>query len=93
MTIETAADLDAMMDVNDFADTVTLADGSTFLAFFHYGFAESLEINGRRPILLAISAAVSAVAVGASVTVAATTYTVQAIEQGDRTSRLFLEKP
>lgn len=93
MPIETATDLAAMMDLNEFAELVTLADTSTFKAYFHYGYAESLGIDGRRPILLAISADVVAVVVGAAVTVGGVAYTVQGIEPGDRTSRLFLEKP
>ncbi|WP_299077926.1 hypothetical protein [uncultured Paraglaciecola sp.] len=92
MAIETPADLASMMDDQDFADTVTLSDGCTFLAQFYQGYSESLDINGRRPALLCITAQVSGVSVGTLLTVKEQNYAVGAIEQGDRTSRLFLEK-
>jgi len=92
MPIETATDLAAMMDATAFADTVTLADGDTFLGYFHQGYSESLDIPGRRPALLCISADVVAVSVGSTLEVESLTFTVQHIEQGDRTTKLFLEK-
>ncbi len=93
MPIETPADRRAMMDVNDFDDTVELADGCTFTAYFHQGYSESLDIPGRRPALLALGVDVvaAAVVVGTSITVAEYDFTVQHIEQGDKFSKLFLE--
>lgn len=92
MPIETATDLAAMMDVNEFADTVTKADGSTFLGYFHQGYRDSLDIPGRQPVLLCIGADVSAVSIGDPLDVETYFFTVQHIEQGDRLTRLFLEK-
>lgn len=91
MLIETATDLAAMMDLNEFADTVTQADGSTFKAYFHHSYSESLDIPGRRPVLLAIRDDVSAVSIGDQLDVETYYFTVQHIEQGDRVTRLFLE--
>lgn len=93
MVIETANDLASMMDVNEFADTVTKADESTFLGYFHQGYIESVDISGRRAALLCISADVVGISVGASLFVASTGYTVGAIEPGDRLTTMYLEAP
>jgi hypothetical protein len=91
VSIETTIDLEAMMDEHDFADTVTLSDGCTFLAHFHQGYSESLDINGRRPALLCITAQIVAVSVGSLLSVNTLNFSVGAIEPGDRTSILLLE--
>lgn len=91
MPLQTATDLAALMDSND-ADLVTLADGSTLNGHLTQGYSESLDIPGRRPILVAITSQVSGVSIGDTVDIEDYLFTVQHIEQTDTLSRLFLEK-
>lgn len=78
---------------SDLATTVTLADSSEVKGIFLYSYAESLDYNSRMPSVLVASADVSSVSTGQTVTVGGVNYTVRAIEQGDRTTTMFLEKP
>lgn len=93
MTAEVTADVERLFAGNDFKVTATLADGCDVVGVFLYGFAESLDYNGRMPKFTAASADVSDTAVADVITIDEVEYTVRAIEQGDRVSVLFLEKP
>ena len=91
MTLITATDLAGMIDTRD-ADTFVRADGSTFLGHLTQGYAESLDLPGRRPVVLALNSAVDdVVAVGDTLDLYSYAWTVQHIEQGQHLSRLFLE--
>ena len=93
MSLATSQDLIALMDGQDFADNVTLSDGCEIVGFFHHGYSESLEMNGRRPMIIAVNESVDNVIEGDAVEVRSLDYIVQAIEPGDRMTRLILGTP
>lgn len=94
MTVETLADLRAMMSETDFAIRVILADQSEVIGVFDQNFDQALEINGRRTTLRVVNEDSTTVAVGQTLTLkeAKTVYTVRAIEKGARTTVFILEQ-
>lgn len=93
MSAEVSADVERLFAGSDFKTTATLADGCDVVGVFLYGYAESLDYNGRLPKFTAASGDVSDTSVADVITIDAVEYTVRAIEQGDRVTVLFLEKP
>ena len=51
MVAETATDLADLFSGSDLAASITLANGCVVAGRFAYGFAESLDYNGRVPTI------------------------------------------
>ena len=85
-------DLTAFFDTDGFAVTATVGDGSVS-GIFDHEFVEAQGVAGEVPVFLCAASDVSAVAVGAALTVNGQAYAVR-VRQADGTGlmRLVLEE-
>ena len=92
MSALTANDVQNLVDGSDFSSAVTLADNTTINGVLLRDFGESLEINGRSARLVLTPADAAGVAIAETLTINSVGYTVRAIESGDNTTALILER-
>lgn len=93
MTAVTSSDVARMIAGHDLACSITLANECEIKGIFKYDFAESLDFNSRQPSVTVANGDIGSVTVGQAIIVEDTSFTVRAIERGQYTSRMFLEKP
>ena len=94
MVMETADDLNALFDINEFGKRFYIGSGEFVVGVLDNNFDQSIDINGRRTGLRCPSEAVADVLVGGQITDvdAAAAYTVREKESGERTTLLILER-
>lgn len=94
MSIESLDDTRAMFDLDDFARRFYIGGGCFIKGILDNNFDQSLDINGRRTGVRTISADVTTLAVGTTITDVdlAIDYIVREKESGNRTTLLIVER-
>ncbi len=91
MTVETATDRQGMMNGSDFRTAVDIGTGTDIFGIIDNVAVEALGISGQRTGLRCLNADVVSVAIGSTLTISGTTWTVRDKQQGDHTVLLILE--
>lgn len=94
MVMETADDLRAMLDVQEFARWFNIGAGVIVAGVIDNNFDQSLDVNGRRTGVRCITSDISDLAVGQTITdiTLETNYIVREKETGARTTLVILER-